>query len=93
MWTRVRRHEIVVFLVTPKVEDTLDDVFLAIDRQMPRYAVFVLGNMPTVADCCSTTRNGQDADKTRFNILKTLPGTKWMPLAKVKLELAGPSPG
>ena len=35
-------HEIVVFLVTLKVEDTLDDVFLAIDRQMPRYVVFVL---------------------------------------------------
>lgn len=51
-------YEIVMFLVVLKVEDTPDDVFLAIDCQMPRHVVFVL-QYATVADCCSTTRNGR----------------------------------
>ena len=41
-------HEIVMFLVTLKVEDTPDDVFLAIDRQMPRHVVFVLQGRPWI---------------------------------------------
>ena len=80
-------HEIVVFLVTLKVEDTLDDVFLAIDRQMPRYVVFVL-QYANRSRLLLNYKEWADADKTRFNILKTF-RTKWMPLAKVKLELAG----
>lgn len=83
-------HEIVVFLVTLKAEDMPDDVFLAIDRQMPRHVVFVL----QYADRCRLLLNYKewaDADKTRFNILKTF-STEWMPLAEVKLELTGPSP-
>lgn len=82
-------HEIVVFLVTLKVEDTLDDVFLAIDRQMPRYVVFVL-QYANRSRLLLNYKEWADADKTRFNILKTF-RTKWMPLAKVKLELAGSS--
>ncbi len=35
-------HEIVVFRFSLKAEDTPDDVFLAIDRQMPRHTVFIL---------------------------------------------------
>ena len=80
-------HEIVVFLVTLKVEDTLDDVFLAIDRQMPRYVVFVL-QYANRSRLLLNYKEWADADKTRFNILKTF-RTKWMPLAKVKLELQG----
>lgn len=82
-------HEIVVFLVTLKVEDTLDDVFLAIDRQMPRYVVFVL-QYANRSRLLLNYKEWADANKTRFNILKTF-RTKWMPLAKVKLELAGSS--
>lgn len=80
-------HEIVVFLVTFKAEDTPDDVFLAIDRQMPRHVVFVL----QYADRGRLLLNYKewgDVDKTRFDILKTF-RTEWMPLAEVKLELAG----
>ena len=63
-------HEIVVFLVTLKVEDTLDDVFLAIDRQMPRYVVFVL-QYANRSRLLLNYKEWADADKTRFNILKT----------------------
>lgn len=35
-------HEITVFWVTLKSEDVPDDVFTAIDRQMPRHVIFVL---------------------------------------------------
>lgn len=82
-------HEIVVFLVMLKVEDTPDDVFLAIDRQMPRHVVFVL----QYANCGRLLLNYKewaDADKTRFNILKTF-RTEWMPLVEMKLELVGSS--
>lgn len=35
-------HEITVFLVSLKSDDVPDDVFTAIDRQMPRHVLFVL---------------------------------------------------
>ena len=82
-------HEIVVLRVTLKVEDMPDDAFLAIDRQMPRHVVFVL-QYANRSRLLLNYKEWADADKTRFNILKTF-RTKWMPLAKVKLELAGSS--
>ena len=82
-------HEIVMFLVTLKVEDTPDDVFLAIDRQMPRHVVFVL-QYANRDRLLLNYKEWADADKTRFNILKTF-RTEWMPLAEVKLVLAGSS--
>lgn len=82
-------HEIVMLLVTLKVEDTPDDVFLAIDRQMPRHVVFVL-QYANRGRLLLNYKEWADADKTRFNILKTF-RTEWMPLAEVKLELAGSS--
>lgn len=82
-------HEIVVFMVTLKVEDTSDDVFLAIDRQMPRHVVFVL-QYANRSRLLLNYKEWADADKTRFNILKTF-RTEWMPLTEVKLELAGSS--
>ena len=60
-------HEIVVFLVTLKVEDTLDDVFLAIDRQMPRYVVFVL-QYANRSRLLLNYKEWADADKTRFKL-------------------------
>ena len=82
-------HEIVVFLVTLKVEDTLDDVFLAIDRQLPRHVVFVLQYASRVR-LLLNYKEWTDVDKTRFNILKTC-HTEWMPQANVKLKLIGSS--
>lgn len=82
-------HEIVVFFVTLKVEDMPDDVFLAIDRQMPRHVVFVL-QYANRGRLLLNYKEWADADKTRFNILKTF-RTEWMPLAEVKLELVGSS--
>lgn len=82
-------HEIVMFLVTLKAEDMPDDVFLAIDRQMPRHVVFVL-QYANRGRLLLNYKEWVDANKTRFNILKTF-RTEWMPLAKVKLELAGSS--
>ena len=70
-------HEIVMFLVTLKVEDTPDDVFLAIDRQMPRHVVFVL-QYANRDRLLLNYKEWADADKTRFNILKTF-RTEWMP--------------
>ena len=82
-------QEIVVFLVTLKVKDTPDDVFLAIDRLMPRHVVFVLQYVNR-GRLLLNYKEWADADKTRFNILKTF-RTEWMPLTEVKLELAGSS--
>lgn len=82
-------HEIVVFFVTLKVEDMPDDVFLAIDRQMPRHVVFVL-QYANRGRLLLNYKEWADADKTRFNILKTF-HTEWMPLAEMKLELVGSS--
>ena len=80
-------HEIVVLRVTLKVEDMPDDAFLAIDRQMPRHVVFVLQYANRVR-LLLNYKEWADADKTRFNILKTF-RTEWMPLIDVKLELVG----
>ena len=82
-------HEIVVFQVQLKAEDTPDDVFLTIDRQMPRHVVFLL-RFADRGRLLLNYKEWADADKTRFNILKTF-RTEWMPLAEVKLELAGSS--
>ena len=80
-------HEIVVFRVLLKAEDTPDNVFLTIDRQMPRHVVFLL----QYADRGRLLLNYKEwanADKTRFNILKTF-RTEWMPLVEMKLALVG----
>lgn len=78
-------YEIVMFLVALKVEDTPDDVFLAIDRQMPRHVMFVL-QYANRGRLLLNYKEWTDADKTRFNILKTF-RTEWMSLAEVQLEL------
>lgn len=82
-------HEIVVFRVLLKAEDTPDDVFLTIDRQMPRHVVFLL-QYADRGRLLLNYKEWADVDKTRFNILKTF-RTEWMPLAEVKLELTGSS--
>lgn len=80
-------HEIVVFQVQLKAEDTPDDVFLTIDRQIPRHVVFLL-RFANRGRLLLNYKEWADIDKTRFNILKTF-RTEWMPLAEVKLALEG----
>lgn len=80
-------HEIVVFQVQLKAENTPDDVFLTIDRQMPRHVVFLL-RFANRGRLLLNYKEWADIDKTRFNILKTF-RTEWMPLAEVKLALEG----
>lgn len=80
-------HEIVVFQVQLKAEDTPDDVSLTIDRQMPRHVVFLL-RFADRGRLLLNYKEWADVDKTRFNILKTF-RTEWMPLAEVKLALEG----
>ena len=80
-------HEIVVFRVLLKAEDTPDNVFLTIDRQMPRHVVFLL-QYADRGRLLLNYKEWADADKTRFNILKTF-RTEWMPLVEMKLALVG----
>lgn len=80
-------YEIVMFLVVLKVEDTPDDVFLSIDRQVPCHMVFVL-QYANRGRLLLNYKEWADADKTRFNILKTF-RTEWMSLTEVQLELVG----
>lgn len=82
-------HEIVVFRVTLKAEDTPEDVFLTIDHQMPRHVLFMLQHADR-GRLLLNYKEWADVEKTRFNILKTF-RTEWMPLPEVKLELVGSS--
>ncbi len=80
-------HEIVVFHFVLKVEDTPDDVFLAIDRQMPRHVVFLL----QYADRYRLLLNYKewaDAAKGTFNIVKTF-RTGWLTEDTLSLTIDG----
>ena len=55
-------HEIVFFEVEVKAEDIADEIFLTIDRQMPRHVVFVL----VYGDRCRLLLNYKEwADKEK----------------------------
>lgn len=63
-------HEIVFFEVTVKSEDIADEIFLTIDKMMPRHVVFVLH----YGDRCRLLLNYKewaDKEKGTFNIVKT----------------------
>ena len=63
-------HEIVFFEVTVKSEDIADEIFLTIDKMMPRHVVFVLH----YDDRCRLLLNYKewaDKEKGTFNIVKT----------------------
>ena len=66
-----------------------DCKILPAPKPLPRHVVFVL-QYANRGRLLLNYKEWVDANKTRFNILKTF-RTKWMPLAKVKLELAGSS--
>ncbi len=80
-------HEIVVFRIVLKAEDTPDDVFLAIDRLMPRHIIFLL----QVKEKCRLLVNYKewhDGTKTQFDIVKTF-RTGWQSADALSLSLEG----
>lgn len=80
-------HEIVFFEVTVKAEDLTDEIFLTIDKMMPRHVVFVL----VYGDRCRLLINYKewaDKEKGTFNIVKTF-RTSWQPAEGISLTIDG----
>ena len=80
-------HEIVFFEVTVKAEDLTDEIFLTIDKMMPRHVVFVL----VYGDRCRLLINYKewaDKEKGTFNIVKTF-RTSWQPSEGISLTIEG----
>ena len=80
-------HEIVFFEVTVKAEDLTDEIFLTIDKMMPRHVVFVL----VYEDRCRLLLNYKewaDKEKGTFSIVKTF-RTSWQPAEGVSLTIEG----
>ncbi|EJW91496.1 hypothetical protein EVA_20396, partial [gut metagenome] len=80
-------HEITVFHVLLKAKEVPDDVFTAIDRQMPRHILFVL----QYEEECRLLLNYKewiDADKGTFRILKAFQ-TDWCQADTLSLQLEG----
>ena len=78
-------HEIVVFHVVLKAEDTPDDVFLTIDRQMPRHVVFLLQYEERYR-LLLNYKEWVDQAKGVFNIVKTF-RTDWQTADALTLSL------
>ena len=80
-------HEIVFFEVTVKAEDLTDEIFLTIDKMMPRHVVFVL----FYGDRCRLLINYKewaDKEKGTFSIVKTF-RTSWQPAEGISLTIEG----
>ena len=80
-------HEIVFFEVTVKAEDLTDEIFLTIDKLMPRHVVFVL----VYGDRCRLLINYKewaDKEKGTFSIVKTF-RTSWQPAEGISLTIEG----
>lgn len=80
-------HEIVFFEVTVRAEDLTDEIFLTIDKMMPRHVVFVL----FYGDRCRLLLNYKewaDKEKGTFNIVKTF-RTSWQPAEGISLTIEG----
>lgn len=80
-------HEIVFFEVTVKAEDLTDEIFLTIDKMMPRHVVFVL----VYGDRCRLLLNYKewaDKEKGTFSIVKTF-RTSWQPTEDISLAIEG----
>lgn len=80
-------HEITVFHVLLKAKKVPDDVFMAIDQQLPRHILFVL----QYAEECRLLLNYKewlDAAKGSFRILKAF-RTDWCPAHALSLQLEG----
>lgn len=82
-------HEITVFQVMLKQEDVPDDVFLLIDRQMPRHALFVLqcgGKYRLLLNY----KEWIDESKGVFRIIHSF-RSEWMDGDALKLNIEGTS--
>ncbi len=80
-------HEIVVFHFVLKAEDIPDDVFLTIDRQMPRHIIFLLqwkDNYRLIVNY----KEWHDGTRTQFDIVKTF-RTDWKSEDALSLSLEG----
>jgi len=80
-------HEITVFSVLLKKKDCPDDVFIFIDKYMPRHVVFVL----EYQDQCKLMLNYKewtDPSKGTFRIVKTF-ATEWTSPDNISLALQG----
>ena len=80
-------HEITVFHVVLKAKEVPDDVFAAIDRQLPRHILFVL----QYEEECRLLLNYKewlDTAKGTFRILKAF-RTDWCPATALSLQLEG----
>lgn len=80
-------HEIVVFSAVLKDKDCPDDVFLFIDRNMPRHVVFILeyDNQYKVLLNYKAWKDGQNS---QFEIIKTF-ATDWLTAERLLLTLEG----
>ena len=80
-------HEIVFFEVVLKGKEVSDEIFLTIDKMMPRHVVFVL----VYEDRCRLLLNYKewaDKEKGTFNIIKTF-CTSWQPSDSINLAIEG----
>ena len=76
-----------VFEVMVKAEDVSNEIFLTIDKMMPRHVVFVL----VYEDRCRLLLNYKewaDREKGTFNIIKTF-CTSWQPSDSINLTIEG----
>lgn len=80
-------HEITVFQVTLKVRDVPDDVFVTIDRQMPRHVLFVLQYGENYC-LLLNYKEWIDPSKGTFRIIKSF-RSEWTDGRSLRLVLDG----
>lgn len=82
-------HEIVVFSAVLKDKDCPDDVFLFIDRNMPRHVVFIL-EYEDRYKVLLNYKAWKDGQNSQFDIIKTF-ATDWLTDGQLLLTLEGQS--
>lgn len=80
-------HEIVVFSAVLKDKDCPNDVFLFIDRNMPRHVVFVL-EYEDRYKVLLNYKAWKDGQNSQFDIIKTF-ATDWLTAERLLLTLEG----
>lgn len=80
-------HEIVVFSAVLKAKDCPNDVFLFIDRNMPRHVVFVL-EYEDRYKVLLNYKSWKDGLNSQFDIIKTF-ATDWLTAERLLLTLEG----
>ena len=80
-------HEIVVFSAVLKDKDCPNDVFLFIDRNMPRHVVFIL-EYDNRYKVLLNYKSWKDGQNSQFDIIKTF-ATDWLTDGQLLLTLEG----